>query len=132
MYKFLLYSIIILHTLLILFITIIPFIGKNYLLFLHVLVGFTIIIHWITNNNACSLTIIEYKLREIISGKPVSRQDCFMARLIDPIYDLKKNNYSRRIFLYTVLITLTLISIYKLRRNYKNGNLKNLYDFYLK
>ncbi len=75
---------------------------------------------------------MEYKLREIITGKPVERQDCFMARLIDPIYDFKKNNHSRRIFLYTMLIGLTFLSIYKLRKNYKEGRLKNLYDFYFK
>jgi len=132
MYKFLLYLIIALHTLLVLFIVIIPFIGKNYLLFMHTITGITILIHWITNNNICSLTVIEYKLREIITKKPVNRQDCFMARLIDPIYDFKKNNHSRRIFLYTVLIGLTLFSAYKLRKNYKEGKLKNIFDFYLK
>jgi hypothetical protein len=132
MYKFLLYLIIVLHTLLVLFIVTIPFFGKNYLLFLHGLVGLAIIIHWITNNNICSLTILEYKIREIITGKPVERKDCFMARLIDPIYDFKNNNYSRRVFLYVILIGLTLLSMYKLRRNYKNGNLKNIYDFYFK
>ena len=132
MYKFLLYLIIALHTLLVLFIVLIPFIGKNYLLFLHIITGITILIHWIANNNICSLTIIEYKLREIITKKPVNRQDCFMARLIDPIYDFKKNNHNRRIFLYTVLIGLTLFSAYKLRRNYKEGKLKNIFDFYFK
>jgi hypothetical protein len=132
MYKFLLYAIIALHTILVLFIVLIPFFGKNYLLFLHVITGFAILIHWITNNNVCSLTLIEYKLREIITKKPVDRQDCFMARLIDPVYDFKKNNHSRRIFLYSILIGLTLLSIYKLRRNYKNGELKNIFDFYFK
>ncbi len=132
MYKFLLYLIIALHTILILFIVVIPFIGKNYLLFLHAITGFTILLHWIFNNNVCSLTIIEYKLREIVSGKPVNRDSCFMARLIEPIYDFKKNHHSRRIFLYTMLIGLIFMSIYKLRRNYKEGRLKNLFDFYFK
>lgn len=132
MYKFLLYLIIVLHTLLVLFIVTIPFFGKNYLLFLHALVGTGILIHWIANNNICSLTILEYKLREIITGKPVERNDCFMARLMDPIYDFKNNNYSLSVFLYVILISLTLLSMYKLRRNYKNGNLKNIYDFYFK
>lgn len=132
MYKFLLYLIIALHTILVLFIIVMPFIGKNYLLFLHAITGITILIHWIFNNNICSLTLIEYKLREIITGKPVNRDNCFMARLIEPIYDFKKNHHTRRIFLYTVLITLTFISIYKLRRNYKEGRLKNLFDFYFK
>jgi hypothetical protein len=132
MYKFLLYLIIALHTILVLFIVTIPFIGKNYLLFLHIVTGITILFHWIFNNNICSLTIIEYKLREIISGKPVEKKDCFMARLIEPVYDFKKNHQSRRILLYTILIGLILLSIYKLRRNYKEGRLKNLFDFYLK
>jgi len=70
MYKFLLYLIIALHTILVLFIVVIPFIGKNYLLFLHAITGITILIHWIFNNNICSLTLIEYKLRETITGKP--------------------------------------------------------------
>jgi hypothetical protein len=132
MYKFLLYAIIALHTILVLFIVIIPFFGKNYLLFLHVVMGITILIHWIGNNNICSLTLLEYKLREIITKKPVKQQDCFMARLINPVYDFKKNHHSRRIFLYSVLIILILFSMYKLRKNYKNGRLKNIYDFYLK
>lgn len=132
MYKFLLYLIIALHTILVLFIVVIPFIGKNYLLFLHVITGISILIHWIFNNNICSLTLIEYKLREIITGKPVDRDNCFMARLIEPIYDFKKNHHTRRIFLYTVLIILIFLSIYKLRRNYKEGRLKNIFDFYFK
>lgn len=132
MYKILLYTIIALHTILVLFIITIPFFGKNYLLFLHVVIGIAILIHWIANNNVCSLTLIEYKLREIITKKSVNRQDCFMARLIDPVYDFKKNNHSLSAFLYLILIILILLSLYKLRRNYKNGRLNNIFDFYLK
>jgi hypothetical protein len=132
MYKFLLYLIIVLHIILVLFIVTVPFFGKNYLLFLHALGGVAILLHWIANNNICSLTVLEYKLREIITGKPVDRKDCFMARLIDPIYDFKKNNHSRRVFLYSVIVGLIILSMYKLRRNYKQGNLKNIYDFYFK
>ena len=46
--------------------------------------------------------------------------------------NFKKNNHNRRIFLYSVLIFLTLFSVYKLRRNYKEGKLKNIFDFYFK
>jgi len=132
MYKFLLYLIIALHITLVLFIVTIPFFGKNYLLFIHVITGITILIHWIANNNICSLTLLEYKLRKIITKKPVKQQDSFMARLINPIYDFKKNNHSRRVFLYFVLISLIMLSIYKLKKNYNNGRLKNIYDFYFK
>ena len=132
MYKLLLYLIIALHTILVLFIVTVPFFGKNYLLFLHSIAGITILIHWVANNNICSLTLIEYKLREIITKKPVKQQDCFMARLINPVYDFKKNHHARRIFLYSVLIILISVSIYKLTKNYKNGILINIFDFYLK
>jgi hypothetical protein len=132
MYKFLLYLIIVLHTLLVLFIVTVPFFGKNYLLFLHILGGTAILAHWIANNNICSLTLLENKIREIITNKPVNPNDSFMARLINPIYDFKKNNHSRRVFLYSLLVGLVLLSMYKLLRNYKQGNLKNIYDFYFK
>lgn len=132
MYKFLLYLIITLHTLLVLFMILIPFFGKNYLLFIHAIIGITIIIHWIANNNTCSLTIIEYKLRECITNKPIDQSDCFMARLIDPIYDFKKNNNTKSTFIYIMLWSLILLSSYKLHRNYKAGKLKNLCDFYFR
>jgi len=130
--KILLNLIVALHTIMVLLIIIIPFVGKNYLLFLHALSGIFIMVHWLTNNNICVLTLIEHELRERITGKPVDRNNCFMARLIEPVYDFKKNYQSRRIFIYGFMIFFVSISTYKLVNNYRTGKLRNIFDFYLK
>ena len=130
MYKLLLYLIITLHALLVLFLVITPFTKVAPLLLLHAIIIPFILLHWVVNNNTCALTIAEYKIREYINGGPVDRSHCFMARLMDPIYDFKKNNHSRRHFLYSSMIILWAISIYRLYSLRKTGVIKTFDDYF--
>ena len=71
-----------LHFLLIVFITVTPFVADNPLVLLYY--SFTLVfimIHWYTND-ICVLTIIESKLR----GKKI--RETFMGRLIRPVYNI--------------------------------------------
>ena len=128
MYKILLYLIVALHALLVLFLITIPFTNITPLVFLHALIIPFILLHWVINDNTCALTIMEFKIREIINGGPVDRSQCFMARLMDRVYDFKKNNHSRRHFLYFSMILLWSISCYKLLKLRKEGKIKSFSD----
>lgn len=128
MFTLLLYLINIIHICLVIFVLIVPFLNVNYYLLLHLIIVPFIIMHWITNNNICGLTVAEYYLREIITGNPVDRSQCFMARLIEPVYDFKKNNQDISTLIYTVTICLVFLSSYKLYRKWKNGEIKTFWD----
>jgi len=131
MYKILLNLIILLHALLVLFLVVAPFSNIPTVLLLHVIFIPVILIHWVLNNNICALTLAEFKIREYLNGGPVDRSQCFMARLMDPIYDFKKNNNNRRHFLYTSMILLWALSVYKLYKMKKDGKLKSIKDLFI-
>lgn len=94
------------HCLFIIFILITPFTNIPILLLLHVLMCICLFIHWKTNSNACSLTIIEAKLRGL------NHSDTFMNRLITPIYRVNNDN-----MIWFITFVLMCISIYKLYKN---------------
>jgi len=72
-----------LHFLLILFMTVTPFVTDHPLaLMYYCYISFFIMLHWYTNNDTCVLTIIESKLR----GK--KSNDTFMGKLIKPVYNV--------------------------------------------
>ena len=132
MYKLLLYLIRVIHILLVIFIVCTPFLNINAYLLLHIIIVPFIILHWIMNNNTCALTVAEYYLREIITGKPVDRSKCFMSRLIDPVYDFKKNYQNKRVIIYGSAIGLFSISLYKLIKKKKTGEIKSWRDLFEK
>jgi hypothetical protein len=120
----------ILHILVVMFVILIPFSNSNYLLLLHSTIVPFIIFHWIVNNNTCILTNIEHYLREKITGQKVDSNDTFMGRLINPIYDFKKNNETQKYFIYSATIFLLLITLYKIYKKRINGEIKSLYDMF--
>lgn len=124
----LLYVIIILHFILVLFIVLTPFFGNNYFMMLHSIVVPFIILHWVLNDNNCSLTLMEKELRKSIYGTEPDPNECFTYNLIAPVYDFKKNNVEFQEIIYTVTITLWLISIYRLYDNWSNGKLSRIED----
>jgi hypothetical protein len=128
MYKPLLYLINILHLLLILFIVITPFLNTNYYLLIHIIIVPFIILHWLTNSNVCALTIGEYYLREKITGVPVQNQDSFFARLVEPVYDFKKNNQAEAIIIYSFTLALLGLSFGKLLMKKYRGEIKSWWD----
>jgi len=131
MHIILLYLILIIHTFLIGFIVVTPFVTRrNAFLILHAIVVPMIMLHWFLNDNTCALTIAEYKVREYLNnGRPVNRDQCFMARLIDPVYDFKKNHgQCKPELFYSSMFILWFISLMKLYNNYKIGILRGIQD----
>lgn len=94
------------HIIILLFVILIPFTKIPLYLILHITFCISLIIHWAHNNNACSLTLIESKLRGI------SESDSFSYKFIAPIYDISKTEWSN--FCYIITIILALISLYYL------------------
>jgi hypothetical protein len=131
MYKALLYLFNIIHILIVLFVVLIPFVGSNWFLMMHAIIVPFIMLHWITNNNTCALTIFEYYLREVITGKPVDRSQCFAARLIDPVYDFHKDSKDiSPTVLYTSVSFFLSVSIGRLIYKKYTGEISSWQDLF--
>ncbi len=131
MNKILLYFIILAHFLVVCFVLFVPFFGNNYLLLLHSIIVPFIMLHWLVNDNTCVLSTLEHKLREKMSnGAKIDKNECFTARLINPIYDFKENNKDYSILIYILTIGLWLTSIGKLYYRYCTGKISSLEDFF--
>lgn len=118
----------VLHLLVIIFIIGAPFSDSNYLMLMHVIVVPFILLHWVLNNNTCSLTVAEQYLRQKTTGKPVNNDECFTYKFIAPIYDFNKNHQDFSFFSYSVTIGLWAISFYKLLGKYNSGEITSLKD----
>jgi len=92
------------HWALILFILLAPIIGGETLLTYHTIVVPGILIHWITNNNVCSLTMLESRL----TNTPVDKT--FIGKILHPFFEV--NN----IGIYAIVIALWLLSLYRLEK----------------
>jgi hypothetical protein len=131
MFKEILLNIItILHMIFVLFVIVVPFTSSNYLLFLHALFIPFLLFHWILNDNTCALTIIERKLRQQISGSDKIDDECITCKLIEPVYDFRKNHETFTTIIYTITITLWLISVYKLYSGYSSGSISTWRDLF--
>ena len=126
-----LYIIMILHFIFICFLGLTPFFGPNWMMSIYLLIGPFLMAHWYCNNNTCAMTIIEYKIREKIYG-PTKRGDCFMSRLIDPIYEINQNHPAYANVFYFIITILCAVCAYKLITRYRRSELKDIYDFYRK
>jgi hypothetical protein len=121
----------VLHIIFVLFVVVVPFTSSNYLLFIHSIFIPFLLFHWIINDNTCALTIIERKLRQQISGKDFVDDECITCKLIEPVYDFRKNYETFTVIIYTVTISLWLISVYKLYSKYKDGSIKSFKDLFI-
>jgi len=95
-----------LHILVILFVIFAPFSNIPSILIIHIAFSFSLLVHWIANNNACSLTYMESQLRGI------NVEDSFTYKFISPVYDISKTDWSRICYIVTIIVLM--ISIYKL------------------
>jgi predicted neutral ceramidase superfamily lipid hydrolase len=102
------------HIIVILFVFLAPFSNIPALLILHITFAFSLLVHWYYNNNACSLTLFEAKLRGIDVDKS------FTHECISPMYDISQTNWST--ICYFVTIILMSISIYYLYNSEKVAN----------
>ena len=129
-----LYIISIIHLAFIFFVIGNPFLTDvNALLLLHIVIVPFMMGHWITDNNMCTLTMIEKYIRYQIYGPSANDKldNCFMCRLIEPVYDFDKNLDQFQKVLYGFTTLLWLYSIYKLYLNIKIGKLRSYDDLFL-
>lgn len=123
------------HVLFVIFVTTTPLTNSNYFLLLHAIVIPFLMVHWIFNDNTCVLTIIERKLRKEINKKngvidESVEDDCITCRLIEPIYDFKKNYKTFSSIIYFITISLWLTSVIKLVCKYKYGQILTWKDLF--
>jgi hypothetical protein len=123
-----LWLITVLHVLVIIFVIGAPFSDSNYLLIMHLIIVPFILLHWVLNNNTCSLTVAEKFIRDTTAGDNMDKEDCFTYKFIAPIYDFNKNNNNYSSFTYILTIGLWLITVYNLLRKYKNGEINSFAD----
>lgn len=94
------------HVAVIIFILLAPFSNIPAFLILHVTFSFSLLLHWYNNNNECSLTYMEAKLRGL------DRTESFTHKFIAPLYDISRTEWSR--ICYIVTIVLMFVSIHYL------------------
>lgn len=119
-----------LHIFFVIFVTITPFINSNYLLFIHFIFIPFLILHWVCNDNTCVLTIVERKLRKEIYND-TDDEDCITCKLIEPVYDFRKNYEKFSTLIYCLTIGLWLISFGKLYHKYNNGTISGFRDLFI-
>ena len=123
------------HIIIILFVILTPFITKNILiLILYITFSICLIFHWYNNNDACCLTLLEQKLRNISNSELENRS--FMYNLISPVYhfsDTEKTEdmLSKINYIWITLCSIICVySIYKQLKNHKTINDKLKYIAY--
>ena len=125
MKKLLLKIITLIHIIFILFVVGAPLSNSNYILFLHAIFVPFMMIHWLFNDNTCILTIIEKRLRKDIGGEDMDKikDDCITCKIIEPVYDFKKNYGTFSKMIYTVTICLWFLSLGKLLCKAQSGGI---------
>lgn len=109
----------------------VPFFGNNYLLFMHSICVPFMMLHWITNDNTCVLSLMELELRKKLD-MPLDKKECFTCQLIDPIYDFNANNKEWTEYIYVITTCLWFITLYKLYSMYKRGEIQTTNDLLFK
>jgi hypothetical protein len=117
-----------LHLIFIILVVIVPFSNSPYLLMMHSIFIPFMILHWVTNNDTCVLTTIEKVARDI--KKKEDENDCLTCKLINPVFNFKKDNEKSSKFIYIITITLWLFSITKLGLKYKRNEITKLKDLF--
>lgn len=120
--------IVLIHILFILFVVFIPFTNITFLLTIHAMIIPFIILHWVTNNNICALTLMEKHIRQKLYGETTTKDDCFTCKIIEPVYDFTNDKGSLTMYIYLVTIALWLVSVYKLYNKYQTGQITSIQD----
>ena len=77
-----------LHVLFVLFVLIAPLTEDVAILMLHAITIPFIMMHWVTNDNTCCLTVTEAFFRQ-----DVEKKDLFFHRLIGPVYEPRHDQF---------------------------------------
>ena len=97
------------HIIIVLFILLIPFSNIPSFLILHIVFSLCLFLHWSTNSNVCSLTLLEGKLRGLKDVDTLSYQ------FISPLYNISKTESSNLAWVITLI--MMCISVYYLYNN---------------
>lgn len=97
------------HIAVILFVIVAPFVNSPAVLVLHITFSVCLLVHWISNNNTCSLTLLECHLRGV---KP---SHTFSHQFIAPMYDVSATDWSA--LCYVVTLVAMFWSVSKLRES---------------
>lgn len=92
------------HYILITYIIVTPFTNSEWLLTLHAIMMPGLMVHWITNNNMCSLTLLESQL----TGQ--NMDNTFIGKIANPFFEVNDN------LIYCAVFGLWLLSLYKLQK----------------
>lgn len=96
------------HVIIILFVLIAPFSNIMGLLVLHFVFCFSLLVHWVCNNNICSLSYMEAKLRGLDYTESLTH------KFIGPMYDISNTTWSTICYFLTIfLMTLSFYYIYR-------------------
>ncbi|MBA42470.1 MAG: hypothetical protein CMF62_00485 [Magnetococcales bacterium] len=88
-------------------------------------------LHWVLNDNTCFLTTVERKLRKKMTGAKNVDDDCVTCKLIEPIWDFRKNYETFTNFIYIITISLWLTSSCKLCYKYYTGQIKHIIELFI-
>lgn len=102
------------HILVVLFVVFAPFTNIAGILVLHFTFCITLLVHWWAGSNACSLSIIESKLRGLETTQTMAH------KFIAPVYDISATEWSR--ICHIVVYVVIAVSAYKL---YNSGALSD-------
>jgi hypothetical protein len=94
------------HIIVVIFVLLIPFSNVPSFLILHITFSISLLLHWYYNNNECSLTYFEAKLRGL------DRTQSFTHQFIAPMYEISNTQWSNICYIVTIL--LMCISMYYL------------------
>jgi len=94
------------HVIIVLFVLIAPFTGNPALMILHIVFSVSLLVHWWANNNLCSLTLLEAKLRGL------DHTESFTHQFIGPVYDISNTDWSNICYILTII--LMSVSFYNL------------------
>lgn len=108
------------------FVALVPFIGDEYWLSLHLVIIPFIMLHWVTNQTVCALTELEKIVRggcedgDTILGQivtPIYKDESFIGRIIAPIHTFEDADSEKR----AVWIGLTVLWVITLGRLWPTG-----------
>lgn len=104
----------------ILFVLFAPFFNYTNILILHITFSLSLLVHWFTNSNECSLSRLESYFRGMDSTCTFSHQ------FIAPIYDVSQTNWDT--ICYAIVFITMGLSIYKLAIHPKMNIFKKCYN----
>lgn len=98
-----------LHAAFVLWFCLTPFVGSEPMLVLHLFIGPFLFFHWIMNDDTCSLTLLEMKLRGLEKC-----ETSFFYNLVSPIY--KPRDAEVRSVAWVLAVSLWLVTVSRVLR----------------